>query len=119
MDGIPTNFATDVFKAAMKDFRCKHIMFAAWGRTSYLILLQQPVAKVTLVQGASMGAGVELLTLHLPTIALPQIFLPPNKTDYMRASLAHLDFEGIFGINLFRIMNDMVCCMRFLRFETY
>ena len=76
---MSTDFVTDVFEAAIEDFRCKHIMFAAWGRTSYLSLLQQPVTKVTLVQGANMGAGMESLNLHLPMIALPQIFLPPKK----------------------------------------
>jgi hypothetical protein len=92
----------------VSDEQCKHIMFAAWGRASYLSLLQSPPAKVTVIEGAKMGAGIEVFLKSIPLTAFPNIFMPAQKTDSLRAILSYAQPESTSGTNLLSVITDKV-----------
>jgi hypothetical protein len=56
--------------------------------------------KVDVVKYANMGVGVELFVLFLPVSAFPNIFLPSNKHDSLRAMLKYVYNESIPGTDL-------------------
>ena len=78
----------------MNNDQCKHVLFAAWGRTSYLSLLKSAPAKVTVVEGVKMGAGVEVVLKSVPLTSFPSMFVPARKTDSLRAMLPHVQTQS-------------------------
>lgn len=105
---VPADTAADVFETAMSDQSCRLILFAAWGRTSYLSLLQPPAAKVTVVEGANMGAGVGVLLGPVPMTTFRNVFVSSHETDSLRAMLRHAYPEGIPSTHLLSIINNKV-----------
>jgi hypothetical protein len=111
----PAHVLSDVFETAKNDAQCKRIMLAAWGRTSYFSLLRLSSAKVTVVEGAKMGAGVEVLLKSVPLTAFPNIFAPAHKTDSLRAILPQIQNQSTFKPDLLGIITNKVRRARIYR----
>lgn len=92
----------------MNDKQCRHILFAAWGRTSYFSLSRPSSTKVTVVEGAKMGAGVELLLKSVPLTAFPNIFMPANKTDSLHEMLPQVQSKSSSGLDLLSVITNKV-----------